>query len=104
MHLAVVVADLGRFARHSPFTAHARGDDVVIVDRHCHPDDLVRYLRPWSGRVDTTELVLTDMDRVDCAHDAHDWRPAQTCTICAACGKVERLADPLPAFDRLICT
>src|SRR4051812_26784770 len=102
MHLAVVVADLGRFAQMAPFIAHARGKDVVIVDRHCHPAELVRYLRAWPDRVDTTELVLTDMDRVDCGDDAHDWRPTETAARCAACGVVENLSVPL-VFDRLIC-
>lgn len=105
MHLSVVVADLGRFARQSPFIAHTRQNDVVIVDRRCPAQDLAHYLRGWRDKheAETTELVLTDLDRVDCAAGAHDWRPAQASTRCDVCGRVEQLPRPLPEFDRLIC-
>lgn len=106
VHLSVVVADLGRFAQQSPFIAHARETDVVVVDRRCPAQDLARYLLNWLGGHDaeTMELVLTDLDRVDCDAGAHDWRPAETATVCVVCGVVEVLPDrPLPVFDRLIC-
>ena len=104
MHLSVVVADLGRFARQSPFIAHGRGNDVVIVDRRCPMQDLARYLRERLGgyKPETTELVLTDLSHVDCDHGAHDWRPERLLARCAECGAVEKLTQPLPDFDRLI--
>lgn len=105
MHLSVVVADLGRFARRSPFIAHVPGKDIVIIDRRCPALDLARYLAGWfeGHSADTTELVIADRDRVDCDAGAHDWRPQENGTRCEVCGAVEELPRPLPVFDTLTC-
>lgn len=106
MHLAMIVANLGRFCHIGGCVARTTTTYVIITDHRLTPHERVQFVNSHIDMADVASAdvtVLTDID-FDCAADVHQWvavdRGAATFVEarCEACGAVD-LVPPFPTFE-----
>lgn len=108
-NLALIFANLGRFAAASPLRCSSRNSEVLVVDRRQPLPEVIDAIRESlaCGNVDHTELLVADSVELDCDAGAHDWRQiidggVSVGARCQRCPVTYDWSDqPLPVFERL---
>lgn len=106
MHVINIISDHGPLWRNFPIVGHF-DDSIVLFGDHRNSiveraETLARYL-PLS-EITSVERVVFDPVEPDCVNGIHSWEPmshdgrTMTGGRCSACGLIEELPVPVPAY------